>query len=106
MERVLSSSDLSNWKESLRLTFEDFGLRIEGGETSKEAAERGMAVVHDVLKGNSPGTVLVTHGNLMARILHEFDTSFGFNEWASLTNHDVYRLTFASGKVHIARFWD
>jgi broad specificity phosphatase PhoE len=38
-------------------------------------------------------TLLVTHGNLMALLLKNFDDRIGFAEWQQLTNPDVYRIS-------------
>jgi 2,3-bisphosphoglycerate-dependent phosphoglycerate mutase len=35
---------------------------------------------------------VVTHGNLLSLIIRYYDPSFGYSEWAKLSNPDVYVL--------------
>lgn len=99
MERVLSTEDLPDWMEHLEQSFSDSDLKLPGGESGREAAERGM----EVLRGAKPHSVLVTHGNLMALLLSHFDPDFGFREWKALANPDVYEIRLAEGEGTINR---
>ncbi|WP_371932606.1 histidine phosphatase family protein [Bacillus carboniphilus] len=47
-ERILSSSNLSDWYEKLKETFEDLELKFAGGESSQEAMNRIVNVIEDV----------------------------------------------------------
>lgn len=101
-ERTLSTSNLPNWLELLEETFTDFDLKLDGGESSREATNRALKVVNE-----SPNnSVLVTHGNLMCLILKHFDDSVGFQEWKSLSNPDVYSLTIVNNKSTIEQLWE
>jgi 2,3-bisphosphoglycerate-dependent phosphoglycerate mutase len=93
VERVLSSASLPDWQERLRASFADLDLSLEGGESSRTAMQRAVAVVTDIQAHSAQSTLLVTHGNLMALLLKHFDDSIGFAEWAALSNPDVYRVT-------------
>ncbi|WP_075619350.1 histidine phosphatase family protein [Paenisporosarcina indica] len=101
-ERILSTSDLPNWLDLLEETFEDFDLTLSGGESSREATTRAIEVV-DAASNNS---ILVTHGNLMGLILKHFDSSIGFQEWKSLVNPDIYRVTIGPQSSTITRIWN
>ena len=46
----------------------------------------------DFLEAKSEMPLAVTHGNLMALVLHSVDSTFGFDGWQSLSNPDVYLL--------------
>jgi 2,3-bisphosphoglycerate-dependent phosphoglycerate mutase len=105
-ERVLSSEPLDNWLDCLEQTFADFGLAHDGGETSEQAMERATQVLNEVLAGNHRNVVLVTHGNLMTLLLRHFDERFGFQEWAALTNPDVYRVTVNGSETSVERVWE
>jgi 2,3-bisphosphoglycerate-dependent phosphoglycerate mutase len=95
-ERVLSLIPLANWRELLAQTFIDLDLCVEGGESSRTAMMRGVAVVNQLMhKTTGPG-VVVTHGNLMTLMLKHFNEQIGFAEWASLRNPDVYRIRLNS----------
>jgi 2,3-bisphosphoglycerate-dependent phosphoglycerate mutase len=104
-ERVLSSEPLDNWSDCLEQTFVDFELAYNGGETSEQAMGRVIHVVNEALAGNHCDVVIVTHGNLMTLLLRHFDERFGFEEWAALTNPDVYRVTVDELETIIERIW-
>ena len=88
-ERTLSSGNLLNWLELLEETFTDLDMKLDGGESSREATVRAI----NVLNESPSNSVLVTHGNLMSLILKHFDDSIGFQDWKTLSNPDVYTLT-------------
>lgn len=101
-ERVLSTQNMPDWFERLRVTYEDFELKYEGGESSREATNRIVEVVDGVLKADAENTIIVTHGGLLSLLLHHYDNNLGYEQWAKLTNPDVYLLT--SGKLE--RIWE
>jgi 2,3-bisphosphoglycerate-dependent phosphoglycerate mutase len=92
VERVLCSGSRPDWQERLRASFSDLDLSLEGGESSREAMQRAVAVVTEIQRHSAQTTLLVTHGNLMALLLKHFDDSVGFAEWCALSNPDVYRV--------------
>lgn len=104
-ERVLSTNSLSDWLKKLRTTFEDPYIKFEGGESSEEAENRIREVVEGVFKSGLENTVIVTHGNLMALLLNYYTKKFGFDEWANLSNPDIYLLNSGSNGVTIERLW-
>ncbi|MFL6373946.1 MAG: histidine phosphatase family protein [Pyrinomonadaceae bacterium] len=103
IERVLSSAQHDDWRERLAQTFVDPDLSFEGGESSRAAMARGVAVVDDAIRHDATGTILVTHGNLMTLILKHFDDQIGYSEWEKLTNPDVYCVKFNSGGAVVER---
>lgn len=105
-ERILCKAPNENWLEMLKATFADLELTYEGGESSKDAMNRGIHVIKEYLQKDAEHIAIVTHGNLMSLILHSFDQRFGFNEWRQLTNPDVYKLTVLGHSVHVERIWE
>ncbi|WP_311774005.1 MULTISPECIES: histidine phosphatase family protein [Metabacillus] len=103
-ERILSTKNLSDWFEKLRSTFVDLELKFEGGESSREAMKRIVEVVEEAYSRNN-NTVIVTHGNLMSLLLMYFNKEFGFDDWKSLSNPDVFLLINESNKVTFQRIW-
>lgn len=101
-ERVLSASPMDNWMEKLENSFADPDISYDGGETGKEAAARLRSVVDELPEGSC--TALVTHGNLMALLIGEYDLLFGFEQWRRLTNPDVYQISIGT-RVEIQRTW-
>jgi len=89
----------------LENSFQDLNICYEGGESSLQAMNRAMGVIEDALKGSAKNIVVATHGNLMSLILKHFDPSFGFEEWKSLSNPDVYCLKFEDDTSQIDRIW-
>ncbi|TFJ91382.1 histidine phosphatase family protein [Lentibacillus salicampi] len=104
-ERILSTKMLPDWLKKLEASFTDTGLAFEGGESSSEATNRAVSVVNDIIKSEQESTMIVTHGNLMALLLKHFQNDFGFEQWLSLTNPDIYQLSFESGKIRTERLW-
>lgn len=104
-ERILSSKPLDDWIDKLKATYTDLELTFEGGESSKEAMNRIVAVVADVVDDEAENTIIVTHGNIMSLLLHYYDKNFGFEEWKKLSNPDVFLLEFTGEDCTIRRIW-
>ncbi len=103
VERVLCSDPSADWQELLRASFENLDLSFEGGESSRTAMRRAVAVITEI-NLHSAHTLLVTHGNLMALLLKNFDDSIGFPQWRALSNPDVYRIVLTQ-PLSIQRLW-
>ena len=67
--------------------------------------QRIVSVVEDIFKSDSDNTLLVTHGNLMSLLLMNYLPDFGFEQWKSLSNPDVFLLKSANGEITIDRIW-
>ncbi len=107
IERVLAGENLPDWREKLEQTFRDPDLCYPGGESSRQAAARGMAVLEEALAaaGGRP-FALVSHGCLITLVLRELDPAIGFSDWARMTTPDVYRVTGSGSDWHVSRAWD
>ncbi|WP_233879812.1 histidine phosphatase family protein [Virgibacillus halodenitrificans] len=103
-ERVLSTEDLPDWFEKLRITFEDLELTYSGGESSNEATQRIVSVIEELDENTS--TILATHGNLLSLLLMSIDPNYGFEDWKNLTNPDVFELKLVDGKATVRRIWE
>lgn len=105
-ERTLSAEPLENWQDVVSDSFEDHDLRALGGESAREVLTRAWAALEEILNANHTLPVVVTHGNLMALVLHSLDPDFGFEKWLSLSNPDVYMLRESEpGKIVFERIW-
>ena len=103
-ERVLASNPIANWEQVVRQSFDDPDLRAPGGESGAEVLRRAHAALHDIQGRTLP--LLVSHGNLVAILLHAVDAGFGYQGWKSLTNPDVYLLSgFATPRPRAKRIW-
>jgi 2,3-bisphosphoglycerate-dependent phosphoglycerate mutase len=105
-ERVLSIINLPDWFDKLKETFKDMNLKFEGGESSNEAMNRIVNVIHEVLKGESENIIIVTHGNIMSLLLRNYNNHFDFDCWKKLSNPDVFLIEFSDYKVNIERAWN
>ncbi len=106
IERRLSTQAMDNWREVLRDSFDDGTLRATGGESAREAFNRGWAAITDLFDGDHRFPAAVTHGNLLSIILNSLDDNFGYDGWASLSNPDVFALREASdGRLEFERLW-
>jgi 2,3-bisphosphoglycerate-dependent phosphoglycerate mutase len=105
-ERVLSGSDLPNWRENLRQTFDHLDLHFPGGESSREAMQRASAAVQDILHQKPTGTTaIISHGNLSTLLLKHFDETIGFSTWESMTTPDVFCIQLFETDASITRIW-
>ncbi|MGG1675682.1 histidine phosphatase family protein [Neobacillus sp. NRS-1170] len=105
-ERILSALNLPDWLERLKETFDDLELKFDGGESSREAMNRVVSVVEDIMKSEAKNTLIVTHGNLMSLLLKNFQPDFGFEDWQNLSNPDVFLLQFLdNNEVTVERLW-
>lgn len=105
IERMLSATPMSDWRDHLRVSFADLDYRIGDGESSRSAMARAIAAL-DTARRRAHGPVaIVTHGNLLALLLRQIDGRCGFPEWERFTNPDVYRITASHVPQPIERLW-
>ncbi|QDQ03378.1 histidine phosphatase family protein [Lysinibacillus fusiformis] len=107
-ERILSTRFLPDWYVKLKATFNDMELKYDGGESSKEAMNRIVNVVKEVLASVSKNknTIIVSHGNLISLLLKHYQRDIDFQVWENLSNPDVFQLSNIHNKVHVNRIWD
>lgn len=91
-ERALSAEPLENWQQIVHDSFADPNLRAPGGESANEVLHRVRSALADILNQNHNLPLIVTHGNLLAILLHSVNPTFGYQGWQSLTNPDVFTL--------------
>ncbi|RAP74328.1 histidine phosphatase family protein [Paenibacillus montanisoli] len=104
-ERVLLADNHPDWRDMLLNTFDDLDLRYEGGESSNAAMNRAIGVVREALNSKHNNIALVSHGNLISLLLKHFDDRIGFREWESMSNPDVFHLSFVKEMPSIHRIW-
>ena len=98
-ERVLSPHPIDHWREIVRDSFADPDLRVAGGESANDVLERAWPALDELLSGSARLPVVVTHGNLLALVLHSIDDGFGYAGWESLSNPDVFRVRIKGGEL-------
>ncbi|MDQ0208377.1 histidine phosphatase family protein [Alkalicoccobacillus murimartini] len=105
-ERILSKQPLEDWLEKLEASFSNMDQVVGEGESSQIAQNRIVEVLEDLLRGPEQRVALVSHGNLLSLLLNYVDPRFGFREWQSLSNPDVYLITSdEDGSLTMTRLW-
>ncbi|WP_144550848.1 histidine phosphatase family protein [Peribacillus simplex] len=105
-ERTLSTTDLPDWYEKLKATFNDMELKFEGGESSQEAMNRIVNVVEEVIKNGTENTVIVSHGNIISLLLKNYNGNFDFECWKNLSNPDIFQINCINNGVIWERIWE
>jgi 2,3-bisphosphoglycerate-dependent phosphoglycerate mutase len=106
VERVLSNENLTDWMDHLRISFTDLDRCLPGGESSREAMKRIVSAIDELHSVDFKNIAVVTHGNLMSLLLRYFDNQFGFKQWQSLSNPDVYCLSEYDKTPIVQRQWN
>lgn len=92
-ERVLSDEPIDDWLDVLETSFQDFDFSLSGGESTNDALQRGLEVLHEMWQDHTHDCgVIVTHGNLLSILLAHFIKEFGFEDWKQLKYPDVYKI--------------
>ncbi len=105
-ERHLADDPIANWREIVRDSFDDPDLAGPGGESARQVLHRAWGALRQILDSDHRLPMVVTHGNLMALVMHSLDAGFGFEGWENLTNPDVYALEDAGqGRLIFRRLW-
>ena len=77
-ERTLSAWPIADWEQFVRRSFDDPDLCAPGGESASQVLCRAQAGLKDILESEYESPLVVTHGNLMALLLHSVDATFGY----------------------------
>jgi len=93
-ERVRSSEEIADVDDYLQRSFVDENYQAIGGESLKQAADRGLAALADICKAGHGCAVVASHRTLIASILRSVDSRFGLADWRQMTTPDVFSLRF------------
>lgn len=97
-ERILSNEPVDDWLEVLEHSFHDLDFNLPGGESSNVAMRRANQVLESVFHNEDVSNVLVvTHGNILALILKQYDNRFGFDTWKEMRNPDIFLIHYDDG---------
>lgn len=110
-ERMIKGNYKLSWDEvesAIERSFSDKDYCLPGGETTKQAQERAVPVVKQLLKEHEGKNIVVgTHGNIMTIIMNYFDEQYGYEFWKSTSKPDIYKLLFKDGKlIEVNRMWE
>ncbi|MFC5649746.1 histidine phosphatase family protein [Paenibacillus solisilvae] len=110
-ERLITSPEQEVPNEerlaAIKRSFSDPDFAYPGGETTRQAAERAMPVIKDLLEQYRGQTIVMgTHGNMLTIILNQYDKAYDFTFWESTTMPDIYRLDFQGNVLAgVERLW-
>lgn len=96
-ERVLCAEPTEDWMDALKQSFDDPEFYLPGGESASTLLQRANAVLTPLI--NNPkltNIIIVSHGNILSHLFHQFNGDFGFEDWKTLGNPDVYALDINS----------
>ena len=96
-ERLLSPEPRADWLDHVRRSFAEPSYALPGGESLAEAQARGLAALADAAATGARLPALVSHGNLIGAILQSIDPAFGFEDWRTMGNPDVFQVTTRGG---------
>lgn len=107
-ERTLSGAPVEDFNSAITKVWEEPTFSWEGGESNRNAQERGVSAILKVLERYEGKNVAVgTHGNIMVLIMNYFDEKYGFAFWKALDMPDIYKLTFDSKNLKcVNRLWN
>jgi 2,3-bisphosphoglycerate-dependent phosphoglycerate mutase len=102
-ERLLSAAPLDDWCAHLQRSWTDFDYAPAGGESSRAAQVRVLAVIEHVRARHPEGgaVILASHGNLIARALHAFDSRIDFAFWEAIPTPALFKLELSSNQWRI-----
>jgi 2,3-bisphosphoglycerate-dependent phosphoglycerate mutase len=93
-ERVRSSEEIEDVAGYLYRSFVDENYRAVGGESLRQAADRGLAALADIRRAGHRCAVVATHRTLIASILRSVNSRFGLSDWREMMTPDVFSLRF------------
>jgi 2,3-bisphosphoglycerate-dependent phosphoglycerate mutase len=103
-ERAMGSFPCGSFDEAMTASWSDFDRVHPGGESSRNAQQRVLALVHALARHHPSETVaLATHGNLLALLLNGFDQRVGLEFWKSLAFPDLFELRLLPSGVGVFR---
>lgn len=106
-ERVFSTVKMDDWMTWFKKGFENPDLVFEGGESGRDARARIVQIMEEIFRSEDDRVVVVSHGNLISLFLQTINTQFSFEDYAEITNPDVFLITADSetDQLSYERVW-
>lgn len=84
-ERKIDRVWIEDFDGFCRRQWADFDYKLSDGETLRQVQNRNIAALRGVLKEYRGKTVVVgSHGTALSTIIHNFDSSFGYEEFEKI----------------------
>jgi len=97
-ERKLKDGSNDDWLVILKRSWADFNFSLPNCESGRACQERVKHCIEGLVAGNSGRNILVSsHGNAIGLYLNSLDPSFGFDDWASIRNPDLFKIVYQNG---------
>jgi 2,3-bisphosphoglycerate-dependent phosphoglycerate mutase len=100
-ERTLSTRNLGDeWLQEVQRYWADADYALPDGESNRTCAARvtqaidALAALHD-----GETLALASHGNALALFLGSVDASFGYAQWRTMRNPDLFRIVYEDGRA-------
>lgn len=109
-ERSIKGNYKLPWEEvetAIKKSFIDKDSCLPGGETTRQAQERAIPVITQVLAEHKGKNIVVgTHGNIMTIIMNYYDEQYGYEFWGNTSKPDIYKLVFDElSLIEVERVW-
>ena len=97
-ERRLVPGFREDIADLLRRAWADLEFALPGCESGLDCQTRVRTTVDQLALRNPARTIVVaSHGNAIALYLNSLDPSFGYENWSSMRNPDVFRVRYRAG---------
>ncbi|MDO7907509.1 histidine phosphatase family protein [Paenibacillus sp. JX-17] len=106
-ERKIGQLEQRSFHAAKQAVYMDYTLKLPEGESSAEAQARAVDAMEQVLQQYEGQTVAAgTHGDIMTLMMNKWDSRYDYSFWLSTTMPDIYKLTFAAGRLtDVQRLW-
>ena len=68
---------------------------MEGGESLNVTKDRALRALKKIAHSDYKRPTVAAHGNIIAAVLGAIDPDFGFEQWRTMKNPHLYRLSFS-----------
>lgn len=97
-ERKLREGMRDDWPDLIRKAWADFDFAMPNCESGFDCQRRMRGCLEDLAQEYAGSTMAVcSHGNAIGLFLNAIEPSFGFAEWQSMKNPDVFRIVWRDG---------
>ncbi len=98
-ERLMSTQDLPDWQEHGRRSFFNATHAAPGGESHTHLFLRAARAFAAIVEHGGALPTFVTHGALTAALLNRVDPTFGYEDWRSMRNPDLFHVEITGRQI-------
>lgn len=98
-ERTLSPVKLPDWQDHIRHSFVDANHAPNGGESHHDLRLRAAEALQTIEMRGGDLPAFVTHGGLTSALFSATTAEFGFDDWQSLRNPDLFEVVIEAGRI-------